>query len=148
MKITPTKLLATIALLAATVMATAKELDITADDSMKFNLAELHTDAGQETTIIFTNLGKLPKAAMGHNFVLLKPGTDLAAFGNAAVSAAANEYIPTQPELASQVVAHTKVLGPGEKDSIRITLAEPGSYPYICSFPGHWALMKGVLVVK
>lgn len=147
MKTITTFVFALLAIAAAT-QASAAQLEISGNDTMRFNLSELETSAGQETTIVFKNEGTLPKAAMGHNFVLLQPGTDLAAFGNAAVAAAANEYIPTAPELAKQVVAHSKVLGPGETDTITVTLDEPGDYPFICSFPGHWAIMKGVLKVK
>lgn len=148
MKKTALRLFAVFAIITIPAISSAKQLEISGDDTMRFNLAEMEKPAGEETTLVFTNKGTLPKAAMGHNFVLLKPGTDLAAFGNAAVAAAANEYIPTDPALAAQVVAHTKVLGPGESDSISFTITEPGEYPYICSFPGHWAIMKGVLHVK
>lgn len=147
MKTIVSKILTITAVIVSATLASANQLEITADDTMRFNVTELSATSGQETTLVFTNLGKLPKAAMGHNFVLLKPGSDLATFGNAAIAAAANEYIPTNPELAAQVVAHTKVLGPGEKESITFTLSEPGTYPFVCSFPGHWAIMKGVLTV-
>lgn len=148
MKTIAPKLFALLALAAATAFANAAQLEITGDDTMRFNVSELQTTAGEETTVTFKNVGSLPKAAMGHNFVVLKPGTDVAAFGNAAVTAAANEYIPTDAALADQVVAHTKVLGPGESDSTTFTIEEPGEYPFICSFPGHWAIMRGVLHVK
>lgn len=148
MKYSIHKLFALVAISLGSLSLSAAELEITADDTMLFNVSELETTAGEETTLVFINQGKLPKAAMGHNFVLLKPGTDIATFGNAAVTAAANEYIPTQPELADKVIAHTKLLGPGEQDSITFTISEPGAYPFLCSFPGHWALMKGVLQVN
>lgn len=141
----------TLAILAITIganIATAAQLEISGDDTMRFNVSELETAAGQETTLVFKNSGTLPKAAMGHNFVLLKPGTDLAAFGNAAVAASGTEYIPNAAELKDQVVAHTKVLGPGETDTISFTIDTPGDYPFICSFPGHWAIMRGTLTVR
>lgn len=141
----------TLAILSITIgasIATAASLEISGDDTMRFNVTALETAAGQETTLVFKNNGSLPKAAMGHNFVLLKPGTDLASFGNAAIAAAANEYIPKTPELKEQVVAHTKVLGPGETATISFTIDTPGEYPFICSFPGHWAIMQGTLTVR
>lgn len=115
---------------------------------MRFSVATIEAKAGEELTIVFTNQGNLPKQAMGHNFVVLKPGTDLAAFGNAAVAAAANDYIPTDAAHAAQVVAHTKVLGPKESETLAVTFDSPGVYPFICSFPGHWALMKGTITVE
>jgi azurin len=45
-------------------------------------------------------------------------------------------------------VAHTKLIGGGESDTINFTITEPGTYDYICSFPGHLALMKGKLIVE
>ncbi|MDQ8187001.1 plastocyanin/azurin family copper-binding protein [Pelagicoccus sp. SDUM812002] len=141
------KLVLSLALATASTLAAA-ELEITGNDTMRFNVTELETTVGEETTVTFKNVGTLPKAAMGHNFVVLKPGTDLASFGNAAIAAAGNDYIPTEETFAQQVIAHTKVLGPGESDSVSFTIAEPGEYPFICSFPGHWAIMKGVLQVK
>lgn len=148
MKESVLKLFAIFAIISIPSVAAAKQLEVTGDDTMRFNLTELEKPAGQEATLVFKNTGTLPKAAMGHNLVVLKPGTDLAAFGNAAIAAAANDYIPTDPALAAQVIAHTKVLGPGESDTITFTINEPGAYPYICSFPGHWAIMKGILHVK
>lgn len=143
--------LKTAAVLATTIIAhfaSAATVTVTGDDTMRFNVATIEAKAGEELTVVFKNEGNLPKQAMGHNFVILKPGTDLAAFGNAAVAAAANDYIPTDAAHAQQVVAHTKVLGPKESETLTVTFETPGTYPFICSFPGHWALMKGTITVK
>ncbi|EDY81078.1 Copper binding protein, plastocyanin/azurin family [Verrucomicrobiia bacterium DG1235] len=145
------KLKTTLVALAASlsaVLANAAEVTVTADDTMRFDTATIEATAGEPLTIVFKNQGSLPKAAMGHNLVVLKPGSDLATFGNAAVTAAANEYIPTQPDLAAQVLGHSKLLGPKESDTFILTFDAPGEYPFLCSFPGHWALMKGAIVVK
>lgn len=136
---------AALAFLAAT--AVAKEVTVTADDTMRFSVSEIQAKVGEELTIRVENLGKLPKQAMGHNFVLLSDGADVAAFGNAAVAAAGNEYIPTAEPFSGLVVGHTKLLGPGESDTLTVTFEAAGSYPFLCSFPGHWALMKGTVVV-
>ncbi|MFV0416874.1 MAG: plastocyanin/azurin family copper-binding protein [Chthoniobacterales bacterium] len=127
--------------------AAAKEVEITGNDTMKFSLATIEVSPGQEVKLTLKNVGKLPKQAMGHNWILLKSGSDVMAYGAAASKHAAADYIA--PELAEQVLAHTKLLGPGESDTITFTApTEPGSYPFICSFPGHVALMKGELIVK
>lgn len=122
-------------------------IEITANDTMQFNSKAFEVAAGKEVTLVFKNLGKLPKAAMGHNVVILKPGTQPATYGMAAVSAAATEYIPQDDANKALVIAHTKMLGPGEDDTITFTL-EPGEYPFVCSFPGHFALMNGVITAK
>lgn len=123
-------------------------LEFTANDSMKFNLTRVEVRAGQQVKVILTNIGSMPKAAMGHNWVLLKKGADGKAFADAAVGAMATDYIPAA--LEASVIAHTKMLGPKQTDEITFTApSEPGEYPFLCSFPAHYvAGMHGVLVVK
>lgn len=123
-------------------------LEFTANDSMKFNLNRVEVKAGQDVKVIFTNIGSMPKAAMGHNWVLLKKSADIEAFDKAAIGAAATDYIPAA--LQDQIIAHTKLLGPKQTDEISFKApTEPGEYPFLCSFPAHFqAGMKGVLVVK
>jgi azurin len=122
-------------------------LTLTANDTMKYNLTQLEVGAGQDVTLTFTNVGTMPKAAMAHNWILLKAGTDATAFTTAAVSHKADDYFPT--ELADEVIAHTKLLGPKESDTIHFKApTAPGEYTYLCSFPGHYVSgMHGVLVV-
>ncbi len=143
----------TLALIVAIAAAPASfadsvSIEVTSDDTMRFNTAELSAPAGQEVVLTLKNLGKLPKEAMGHNLVILQPGSDIAAFANAAIAAKDNEYIPTDETHGAKIVAYTKMLGPGEEDTITVTFENPGSYPFLCSFPGHWALMKGVIEVE
>ena len=122
-------------------------LELSGNDTMQFDKKTFEVAAGEEIKLVFTNKGNLPKAAMGHNVVILKPGSDVMAFGAGAVAAAGTEYVPQSGPLAEQVVAATKLLGPGESDTITFKL-EAGEYTYICSFPGHYALMKGVITAK
>ena len=123
-------------------------IEITANDTMKFSQTRFEVSAGQEVKVTMTNLGTMPKVAMGHNFVLLKKGADLKAFTDAAIMAAATDYIPAA--LADQIIAHTKLLGPKQSDEISFKApTEPGEYPFLCSFPAHFLTgMKGVIVVK
>lgn len=123
-------------------------LEFTANDSMKFNMLRVEVRAGQQVKVILTNIGSMPKAAMGHNWVLLAKGADGKAYADAAVGAAATDYIPAA--LNSSMIAHTKMLGPKQTDEITFTApTEPGEYNFLCSFPAHYvAGMHGVLVVK
>ena len=123
-------------------------INISGNDTMKFDKTTLDVTEGQVVKIVFKNAGTLPKAAMGHNLVVLKPGTDLAKFAGAAISAKDQEYIPQDEENKSKIIAHTKVLGPGEEEAIYFTAGAPGAYPFICSFPGHYAIMQGIIKVK
>ncbi|HUZ59672.1 MAG TPA: azurin [Hanamia sp.] len=115
-------------------------------DNMTYNKTLFKVKAGQKITLDFKNVGKLPAAAMSHNVIILKPGTDVQAFGTAAISAAATEHIP--PSMKDDVIAHTKLLGPGQKDKITFTLPDPGVYDYICTFPGHFGTMHGQIVAE
>tara|TARA_R110002167_G_scaffold313469_2_gene519124 strand:- start:338 stop:892 length:555 start_codon:yes stop_codon:yes gene_type:complete len=121
---------------------------VIANDTMKFDVTRIEAAAGTQLTITLKNSGSLPKAAMGHNLVVLKKEANAGAFANAAMVAAKSEYIPEA--MVDQMIAHTKLLGPGESDSITFTVpSAPGEYVYLCSFPAHFmAGMKGVIVVK
>ena len=114
-------------------------------DDMKFDKTLFKIKAGQNVKLTMKNIGKLPKEAMSHNVVILQQGTDIQAFGEAAV-AAKPDHIPAS--MASDVIAHTKLLGPGESDTINFKIDEPGVYDFICSFPGHFGTMKGKIVVE
>lgn len=123
----------------------SNELVLEGTDAMKFNQSEFKVKAGQEVTLTLKHLGTQSKEVMGHNFVLLKPGTDIAKFGLAAASAKDTDYVPASE--AANVIAKTKVIGGGEQDVVKFTL-EPGTYEYICSFPGHYSIMKGVIIAE
>lgn len=120
--------------------------EIEGNDQMQFDKDLFTVKAGQEVQITLKNVGELPKESMGHNFVVLAPGTDVAAFGGEAFKAKDNDYIPAT--FASSIIAHTKLLGPGESDTITFTIDEPGEYEFVCSFPGHWGTMRGKIVVE
>ena len=132
----------------ATATATATEsVLVEANDQMKFSVTRIEATAGSPLSITLKNVGKLPKAAMGHNLVLLKKSADAMKFASAAMGAAQTDYIPAA--MVGDVIAHTKMLGPNESDTITFTVpAEPGEYVFLCSFPAHYmAGMKGLLVV-
>jgi len=119
---------------------------ITGNDQMRYSAGRIEVKAGQKIKIELKNVGTLPKEAMGHNLTVLKPGTDHMAFAMKAVAAKATDYMP--PDAADQVIAHTKLLGPGESDTIEFNAPPPGTYPFVCTFPGHAPLMNGQLVVQ
>jgi len=123
---------------------------ISANDQMKFDTTDITGKVGQKITIMLSNDGSLPKGAMAHNVVILKPGTDVAAFIAAASDGArkAADYLP-DGEQAGHIIVHTKLLGPGEEDTITFTPPAAGVYEYVCTFPGHTAAgMRGKIVVQ
>lgn len=121
-------------------------LTITGNDQMQFDKHELRVKAGQKVRLTLKHVGEMELAVMGHNWALLKPGVDIATVGNAAVDAADNDYIPKDME--NDIIAHTKMLGGGESDTIEFEAPAAGTYDYMCTFPGHYALMKGKLIVE
>ena len=121
-------------------------ITLTGDDQLKYDKTLFKVKAGQKITLDFKNVGKQPAAAMSHNVVILQQGTDVQKFGEAAVPAASTGHIP--PSMKDDVIAHTKLLGPGESDQITFTLPDAGVYDFICTFPGHFGTMHGKIVAE
>ena len=99
-----------------------------------------------EKKIILTlnHKGKISKEFMGHNFVLLKKGINVDEFAKKAVLAKSNDYIPNSDE----TIAYTKMIGGGESTTVSFSAPEAGVYNYICTFPGHYMIMRGELIVN
>lgn len=121
------------------------EVSLTGNDQMKFNKNEIRVKAGQTVKLTLKHVGTMEKNVMGHNFVLLTQGTDINQFGQEAVQAADNDYIPKNTD---KVIAHTKMLGGGESATIEFEAPAAGTYDFICSFPGHYAVMRGKFIVE
>ena len=127
--------------------AEPREVKVTATVAMAFDVKEITAAPGETIKVTLTNTSPIPKMAMGHNWVLLKAGVNVPQFAAAAAAAGlAADFIPAN--LSSQIIAHTKLLGPNETDSVTFTVpSEPGDYPFICSFTSHYTTMSGILKV-
>lgn len=123
-------------------------VQITGDDTMKFNVSTITARRGEQIRLRLTSKGTMPKIAMAHNVVVLKVGTNLDKFATAGLAHRATDFIA--PEFASSVIAKTAMAGPGETVEVVFAApAKPGSYPFVCTFAGHYQNgMKGTLVVK
>lgn len=121
------------------------KLVITGDDNMQFSTKELRVKAGQRVKLTLRHIGKMDVNIMGHNVVILKKGTDTAAFAAKAATERDNGYIPVDSD---EVIAHTEMIGGGQVTSVEFTAPEAGEYDFICSFPAHFALMQGKLIVE
>jgi azurin/glucose/arabinose dehydrogenase len=119
-----------------------KTVTIGTKPGLKFNIDKITVKAGAKVKLLFNN-----NDDMLHNFVLLKPGT-ADKVGEAATKLGLGgekmSYVPN----TSDVLFHTKLLGPTEKEAIYFTAPDkPGQYPFICTYPGHYLVMRGILVV-
>lgn len=124
-------------------------LEVTGNDQMQFNVREFTVNAGEDVEIVFKNIGKLPKIAMGHNLVILQKGVSALSFGNKALKAGASATNALPDSVKGDVLAHSKLLGPGESEVLKFKApVESGMYQFVCTFPGHYAMMRGVMVVK
>lgn len=128
--------------------AAMRTIDIIGSDEMKYSVTTITARPGEQIRIRLIARGVIPKIAMAHNFVLLKPATDIVKLLTAGAPHRESDFIP--PAMMDAVLAKTGFAGPGETVQVVFTVpAKPGSYPYICTFAGHYqAGMKGTLVVK
>ena len=126
----------------------AQKVTITGNDTMQFDKREFTVKSGEKVELKFKNIGKLPKIAMGHNLVILKKGISSLKFGQKVMSLGASATNALPEGSMEDVIAATKLLGPGENETLTFTAPEPGDYQFVCSFPGHFAMMRGIMVVK
>jgi len=118
---------------------------ITGNDVMKFNTNEIKVKSGQKVKLTLRHIGKLDIKIMGHNFVILKKDVNISEFAALAASANDNQYIPKDSE---DILVHTDLIGGGQTTSIEFDAPEAGTYSFLCSFPGHYAMMKGSFIVE
>ena len=121
------------------------QITLNSNDAMKYDMSEIKVMEGQTVVLTLNHTGKLPKEAMGHNFVLLNQGVVMADWATEAVKAKDNDYIPNG---GKDVIAHTKTIGGGESTTVTFTAPAKGTYDFLCSFPGHYAMMNGKFIVE
>ena len=123
-------------------------LAIEANDQIQFNTKELHVKKScKEVTLTLKHAGQLAANVMGHNWVLAAT-PDYMAIAQAGQAAGAPNYLPTGD---ARILASTNVIGGGQSVSIKFDPAKltvGGDYTFFCSFPGHYVLMNGKLIVE
>ena len=129
----------------APVIGDARPVTIQAANNLSFATKTIKAKAGETLALTFDNPDVVP-----HNWALLKPGTlpRVGALANKLISdpeAAIKQYIPD----TTDVIAFTDIVLPKQQFTIYFTVPEqPGKYPYLCTFPGHWLVMNGILEVE
>lgn len=148
MNTTNTAALLFAALLAGPALAANCDVEIEGNDAMQFNKTSIAVPAScKQFTVKLKHVGKLPKAAMGHNWVLSK-ATDAQGVATDGIPAGLDKAYVKPGD--ARVVAHTKVIGGGEADAVSFDVAKlkaGESYAWFCSFPGHASIMKGTLAL-
>ncbi len=114
-------------------------------NTLKFVQDTLTVQAGQLVELTFENLDAMP-----HNVVIGQPGS-LEAIGTAADELAtspegqAQDYVPG----IESILTASPLIDAGETVTITFQVpTTPGEYPFVCTFPGHWRVMNGILIVE
>jgi azurin len=115
-----------------------------AANPLAYDTKSISAKVGQKVKVTFNNTH--PTLPQPHNFVLGKAGTKdkMMTIAMSAMTLVDKGYIPDSPD----ILAHTKLINPGQSETIEFTLPAAGEYPYFCTFPGHVAIMNGILTVQ
>ena len=124
-------------------------VEIQGNDQMKYDKASITVPAScKNFTVTLKHVGKMPKSAMGHDWVLTAAADEQTVVNEAMAAGAANDYLKASDP---KIIAHTKLIGGGETTSVTFPVSKLKAgeqYKYFCTFPGHAPLMNGVLTVK
>ena len=110
---------------------------------MRYDVTDFTVAPGAEVRIVFENVDDMP-----HNLVLFQAGTDVAAVAMKNMEkpeeAMKRDWLPDDPRM----LAHSKAVAPKTKDEFAFKAPDKGgSYPYVCTFPGHALSMQGKMRV-
>lgn len=121
---------------------------IEGNDALQFNVGSITVPSScTDFTITLQHTGQMPVAAMGHN-VVITLASDRQAVATAGQAAGIDgDFVPAGD---ARVIAHTEMIGGGETTSVTFPVSAiqgDGPYEFFCSFPGHWAVMRGAISV-
>jgi azurin len=109
---------------------------------LSYDITEIRATAGDTFTIEYDNT----ESTMPHNIVFVNSEADIQPVGIASLQAAQNDYIPTDQAMLDRIFAYTSLARAGDVVYVTVTVPEAGSYPYICTYPGHFTMMQGRLI--
>jgi azurin len=107
---------------------------------LAYSVTTIRAKAGETVTIRYDNT----TSDMAHNFVLVRTEDDIAPVGTAAIAAHGNDYIPASK--MDRILAHSALVYPGDTLEWSFVVPPPGTYPYICTYSGHFTMMQGRLI--
>jgi azurin len=147
-----TKLLGTtvlFSLISSAAIAGECDISLEATASMAFSSKEINiSKTCKEVNLTLKNTGNMPKAAMGHNVVISKKADMQAVLADGSAAGLSKNFVKENDD---RVIAHTAVLGGGESATVKFKtdkLNSKESYAFYCSFPGHSAVMNGVVKIN
>ena len=117
----------------------------TIPERLLYDLREFKVAPGAPVKLVFENPDVTP-----HNLLIVQPGAadEVGIAGNEMAKTPdgfAKGFIPDSPKILHK----TKMLNQGDSEVLRFTApTAKGKYPYICTFPGHWLVMKGEMIVE
>ncbi|MCB1122353.1 MAG: hypothetical protein KJT03_12445, partial [Verrucomicrobiae bacterium] len=118
--------------------------------ALSFSVTEIRMKAGERLVIRFNNASE-----MTHNVVIVKSEEDIYPVGIAALSAQSDGFIPSTlnpkayfSQEQDRILAATNLAYPGDTVMLEFIPTEPGSYPYICTYSGHFTMMQGRIIVE
>lgn len=119
------------------------ELTLSTEPGLKYDRELIRADAGSKLALTFNN-----NDDMAHNVVITRPES-ADAVGRAAMNLGLNaddlEYVP----ISERVLYHTSMLQPGQTETIYVDIPDtPGDYMFVCTFPGHYMSMRGIIRVQ
>jgi azurin len=128
-------------------LAATCETVVSGSDMMRYDVTEIKVDASCEKfKLTLNHVGKLPANIMGHNVVVVKESDFQAVIKSVNMSLGASSgYLPAD----APTLLKTSLIGGGGSTDVIVdtSVFEKGQiYTFFCSFPGHYSIMKGVLL--
>lgn len=108
---------------------------------LSYDVTEIRAEAGSTLTIRYENRSEMP-----HNIVLVKERADINPVGVAGIQARDTDYVPQGESVQERIIASTILAKPGDTVFVTFTVPSPGTYPFICTYPGHFTMMQGDLI--
>lgn len=127
---------------AQSVTATAGKVVVirTTGVELGYSVTTIRAKAGDTLTVRYDATA----SEMAHNIVLLRSEADIQPIGVAALAAHGTDYIPADKK--DRIVSHSALAYPGDTIEWTFVVPPPGTYPYICTFSGHFTMMQGRLI--
>lgn len=128
----------------------AMEITLTADKvQFLYDKKEFTVKAGQKVKLTLVNPAD-SVTRQPHNLLIVKPGKRDVVGMAANAGMADPAFLTTKQAIpeSADILHHTKLVQAGDQDTIEFTApGEAGDYPYLCTYPGHWAIMNGIMKV-